>query len=33
MKKLYALLGITTLAACAITAFPSIQDGLYVQLP
>lgn len=28
MNKLYALLGITTLAACATTAFPSIQDGL-----
>jgi acetolactate decarboxylase len=28
MRKLYALLGITTLAACATTAFPTIQDGL-----
>jgi hypothetical protein len=28
MNKLYVLLGIMTLAACATTAFPSIQDGL-----
>jgi acetolactate decarboxylase len=28
MNKLYAILGAATLAACATTAFPSLQDGL-----
>ena len=28
MNKLYALLSTVTLAACAATAFPSLQDGL-----